>query len=190
MTPIAVIGWLGTATYLLAYALLAGGIIGSGRLYYAMNGAAALAVSAVAASTATWQSVTVNLLWAAISVYGYFALPLPVGWVAPRWARGTVAMLICGGLLGIVAAVFHEPLFHAGVTVLGWGAVAAFLCGYALFVARKIDRAAFHGFNLAAAAAILPQLWVHGNWPVLVLEVCWGLAAAVGLGREWWRGEA
>lgn len=181
MTPVEAIGWLGTATYLLAYALLAGGIIGRGRFYFGLNAAAALAVTVVAASTATWQSVTINLLWAAISVYGLLAVPPPVRWVAPGWARGAVAMLIAGGLLGIVAAVFHRPLFHAGVTVLGWGAVAAFLFGYALFVARRIDRMAFHGFNLAAAAAILPQLWVDGNWPVVALEVAWGAAAAVGL---------
>jgi len=184
MTPVEAIGWAGTATYLLAYGSLAGGIIGRGRPYFALNAAAALAVTVVAASTATWQSVTINLLWAAISAYGLFAVAPPVRWVAPGWARGTVALLVAGGLVGIAAGLFHEVLFHAGVTVLGWGAVAAFLLGYALFVARRIERAAFHAFNLVAAAAILPQLWVHGNWPVVVLEVCWGVAAAVGLWRD------
>lgn len=186
MSPVDLVGWAGTFTYLLAYGLLAAGAVRRGRFYYSLNAVAALAVTVAAVSTATWQAVAIHVLWGAISVYGYFALTLPVAWVAPRWARGTVAMLVAGGLLGIAAGWFHEPLFHAGVAVLGWGAVAAFLLGYALFVVQRIEQRAFHAFNLVASAAIVPQLWVHGNWPVLVLEGCWGVAAAVGLGREWW----
>lgn len=65
------IGFLGGALVLSSFAGVALGWLGSGDArYHAMNLVGALALVAAGLPARAWPSVTVNVAWAAISLYG------------------------------------------------------------------------------------------------------------------------
>ena len=69
-----------------------------------------------------------------------------------------------------------------------WATIAG-LIGSALFVggfayanaAKQLDKVLFNLINLLGAILLLVSLSVHFNLAAVVLEVCWGLIALVGL---------
>jgi hypothetical protein len=65
------IGFLGGALVLLSFAGVAFGRLStSGATYHAMNLAGAAALVAAGLPARAWPSVTVNVVWAAISLHG------------------------------------------------------------------------------------------------------------------------
>lgn len=174
------IGWLGTGTYLVAYGLLSAKIIRAEALYYRLNILGASGIVVVSWAKGTWQAVAINVLWIVLSLYGLLGKSPPVRAVSPRGARGVVAVVAAAAL-----AAFSMGSWHLGIELLGWVSFLAFFLGYALFVSGRISQREFHVWNLVAPTVLLPELWVHRNAPVFVLEAVWALSAAVGL----WRGE-
>ena len=75
----------------------------------------------------------------------------------------------------VVSLSLHQPL----VILM---AVALFVGGFAYAnAARQLDKVLFNLINLLGAILLLVSLSVHFNLAAVVLEVCWGLIALVGL---------
>lgn len=67
-------------------------------------------------------------------------------------------------------------------TIVGLIGSALFVGGFAYAnAARQLDKVLFNLINLLGAILLLVSLSVHFNLAAVVLEVCWGLIALVGL---------
>jgi len=173
------IGWAGFAVYLLAYALLAAGLLRRGRPYFALNVAAALAVTAVSVFKGSVQAALINLAWAVLSAAAFVnARPRAVA-SGRAVLRGLIALgLACAAALGLAGR------WAGAVEALSWTSVAAFVGGYLLFSTHAVGRLEFHLLNVIASTSLLPGLWQDANWPVFALETAWGSIAAVGAVSE------
>jgi len=171
-----IVGWIGTAIYVLAYLLLALRILPAERVYFLANLVAAVCVAAVSVAKDTPQAVAINVLWGVASLYALCGTTPPLLGLRPIHARIVLAGLVGAGL---IAMPFTGIAF--GASLLGWGSVVGFTAGYILFVGQKIVSLEFHIFNLVAATAILPALVLAANWPVVALETVWAMAALAGI---------
>lgn len=67
-------------------------------------------------------------------------------------------------------------------TIVGLIGSALFVGGFAYAnAAKQLDKVLFNLINLLGAILLLVSLSVHFNLAAVVLEVCWGLIALVGL---------
>jgi hypothetical protein len=171
-----IVGWLGTALYLLAYGLLALRILSAGRAYYLLNVFSAAFVAAVSVAKGSAQAAAVHGLWSLASVYGVFGLSPPLLGLRPPVVRAAVLLLVGGGLVAMP---------WAGLVLsaewMAWGSLAGYTGAYVLFVGGRMALLEFHIFNLVASAAILPVLVLDANWPTFVLEFVWMIAAVAGI---------
>lgn len=177
----ALLGWVGTALYLANHALLAFGRIDRGPPYYAVNALAALMVAFSSAQIASWQAVWVNGFWTLVSAAGF------IGVVWPRGrGPGLRALLVLCVVAGVLALVWHGIELAAFIRALGWAATILFCGAYLLFALGRLDSQAFLAANTFAAFGLVPVLALDQNWPVVTLELIWGVLSLVG----WWRGRA
>lgn len=66
---IEIIGWIGTILLITAYLLISlEKVNGTNKLYQLMNLAGAVAIGIKAFSNSTWQVVTVEIFWGAVSI--------------------------------------------------------------------------------------------------------------------------
>ncbi len=169
-----IIGWCGSILYLLSYILLAVNLLERGKFYYYLNIVAAVFVVIISLEKTTYQAVVINLLWGAISLnslYKYIQTKAPVKPSVFRFIN-LFLLLICIGL------IFSNT--SAGIQVFGWLSVAYFISSYFYFASNYISEREFHIWNFLAALAIIPQLYVDQNWPVIVLEIFWAAFAVWG----------
>lgn len=171
-----IVGWSGTALYVVSYILLALRLLPAGRSYYMLNIVAAVFVAAVSVAKGSVQAVAINGLWAVASVYGFLGSSPPLLGLRPVIARAAVATLVVGGLVALPWAGL--PL---SASWMAWGSVVGFTAAYMLFVGGLMAALEFHFFNLVASTAILPALVLDANWPVVALETLWAIAAVAGI---------
>ncbi|MBB4657554.1 CBU_0592 family membrane protein [Parvularcula dongshanensis] len=172
---LALIGWTGTLLYLINHVLLSRAGGAASPRYYALNLAAAAALTFTSFIEASWQAVGTNLFWTVVSLYALVGREEgPALALRPEWVLWPLAAL---GGVG-VAMVPFVPL--GGIETLGWSGTLAFSGSYLLFSAGRIARRSFLGVNALAALALIPVLTVDANWPVLGLEVAWFALSAWG----------
>jgi len=171
-----IVGWLGTALYILAYALLAGRVLPAGRAYFLLNVFAAVFVATVSVDKGSVQAVFVHGLWAVASVYGVCGVAPPLFGLRPAVVRVVVAAFVVGGL-----AAMPWVGLEASAGWMAWGAVVGYTGAYVLFTGGRMAVLEFHIVNLVASAAILPALALDANWPTFALEFIWLVVAAVGI---------
>lgn len=174
-----IVGWIGTALYVLAYVLLALRMLSADRVYYGLNVVAALFVAAVSVAKGSAQAAAINGLWAAASVYGVCGLTPPHPWLRPFIVRIAVAIQVGGGLFAL-----RWVGLGVAASWMAWGSVATYTGAYVLFVGRRVAPLEFHIVNFIASTAILPVLILEANWPVVALEVAWAVAAMIGIGSD------
>jgi len=171
-----IVGWLGTALYLLAYALLALRTLPAGRAYFLLNVFAAAFVAGVSVAKGSVQAVFVHGLWSVASIYGACGVAPPILGLRPPVVRVAVALLVAGGLAAMP---------WAGLAVsagwMAWGSVVGYTGAYVLFASGRMAALEFHIFNLVASAAILPVLVLDANWPTFALEFVWMIVAIAGI---------
>jgi hypothetical protein len=173
---VSVIGWLGTVTYLVAYMLLALGVLETGAVYLTMNIAAAGMVMLFSATRASWAALVINGAWCTISLYSQLKLPLRIPQIlVPIIRYGIVIALF--GAISILS--LGNPLYAFGV--LAWCSFCSYIFPYLFFLNQKISLTEFHRWNLLAAVIIIPDLVIDHNWPVVVIEVFWSGVALAGL---------
>jgi len=170
------VGWLGTAFYIVAYALLALRVLPAGQLFYVLNIIAAVFVVIVSVSKGSIQAVAINGLWAGASVYGFCGVSPPLFGLRPVMVRIVVAGLVGGGA---VAALLIDPPLPG--EWMAWGSVIGYTGAYVLFVGGRMRALEFHVFNLVSSIAILPALVFDSNLPVIALELVWAMAALAGI---------
>lgn len=177
-TVIEIIGWSGSILYLLSYILLAINLIDKGRVYYYLNIVAALFVIIISFEKTTYQAVVINFLWGLISfnsIYKFFKTSAPL---KPAFFRFINILL----LLTVTAITLLNANF--GIQLFGWLSVIYFISSYFYFASNYISEKEFHIWNFLAALAIIPQLYIDQNWPVIVLEVFWAAFAVWGYKTE------
>lgn len=177
----ATVGWLGTALYLAAQMLLA--LFDLSRFRYVMlNAAAALASSAYSVYIWSIQAVCINVVWTALSLaalryHGVTVTP-PRDPVAAH--RRSLA-IVGGGAAAFAAAWLGQP---PDLWVwLSWLSFWLYSAAYFTFIFVGLRRNAFLALCITAASALIPQLVVDGNQPVLVVQGLWIVFSAVGLMR-------
>ena len=69
---------------------------------------------------------------------------------------------------------------YPGASLVGWAGTALFGVAYLIFASGVIPRRRFLGYNVVAAFALVPILYLDANWPVFFLEVIWGFTSAIG----------
>ncbi len=75
LTVLAVIGWIGVAIQLIAYARLSSGRLRASSVsYQGLNVMGALAVGASSAASGAWPSTVANIIWVGIGVVAILAL--------------------------------------------------------------------------------------------------------------------
>jgi hypothetical protein len=69
------------------------------------------------------------------------------------------------------------------VAIIGWIGVSAVLLGYGLnaFGLLPSDHPVYFLLNLLGAVALIIEAYLHHDIPPLLLNVIWGVIAAVGL---------
>ena len=176
------LGWAGTGIYLASYAYI--GLVVDFRrdLYFGANALAAALVTVSSAALGTWQSVLINAFWLLVSIWSRQRWRIRIRWFNRFLLRGLVTAMLSG------AVVFSLKDGIVAIAILGWSSVLAYCGSYLLFSARAMATDEFHLFNAYAAAALLPQLWLDSNWPVLALEICWFVLALTAFARHVHRG--
>jgi hypothetical protein len=68
-----IVGWVGTASVLLAYACLSYGAIANGWVYQSMNLLGAVGLGLTAVKTKNHQSLVVQIFWAIIGILWFLS---------------------------------------------------------------------------------------------------------------------
>lgn len=170
------LGWFGTAVYLVNHALLSARRIRRGNVYFAGNAIAAAVIAVSSFALPSWQAVVVNGFWVVASVAGLLGASIAAS-VRPS-ARGL--WLLCGAIaaIGLLLSVYDQYLAAA---TIGWSATLLFCGVYLLFAVGDLAQRSFLLCNAAAAFGLLPILTLDNNWPVVALEVAWGTLSLAGL---------
>jgi len=167
MTAVDVIGWFGTTLYLVNYAYLAFYSRWRRTIYFAANSIAASSLVISSAVLASWQAVGINLFWAVISLWLLTGKGFALIRLSPRVL---LVGVLLWWLLALLGAVQH---WHVASGFLAWSSTFVFGLAYLLFAAQRLSLRPYHLWNAYAAMAILPQLYLDANWPVLVMEASW-----------------
>lgn len=172
---LAVIGWLGTIAYLVNHALLSFGRIDRGTAYYAANAIAAAAVTASSLALQSWQAVVVNGFWVLASV----AALAGVTFVGGRWASARGLLMTCA-LIAAAGVLLSLSDRYLALSTVGWAAALLFCGAYFLFAVGHLEQRTFLLCNTVAAFGLVPVLALDNNWPVVTLELVWGLVSLIG----------
>ncbi|MEC7761478.1 MAG: cyclic nucleotide-binding domain-containing protein [Pseudomonadota bacterium] len=112
LTPLSIVGLLGAAAYVVAYALLSLGVIrGSGYAFPALNLIASLLVLVGLSGAFNWPAAALQIVWAVISAFGLARIYLQnsrlnfsdeeqtlIAYGLPRMARSTARNLLNRGV--------------------------------------------------------------------------------------------
>ncbi|MEO1575151.1 MAG: hypothetical protein AAFU65_09350 [Pseudomonadota bacterium] len=177
---LSLLGWAGTTLALGNHALLSFGRIERGRPYYLVNALGAVLVTLSSLALASWQAVAVNGFWVLASAAGYLGVTIRLT------PAVSVRALLAVCLVLALPAGWHA-FFDPAVALrwLGWSGTVL-LCGsYLLFAVDRMSQGVFLACNAVAAFSLVPVLVLDQNWPVVLLELVWGILSLIGLVR--WR---
>lgn len=172
MNIIEIVGWVGSLIYIVSYFLLTYKIIQKDKLYYLLNKIAAFLIIVISIKKNTFQPIVINSLWLYISYLGYNKLNYEVKFLT-KYLMHTISLVLV-----LMIFVFYF-LYNIQVSfeVLAWFSVFAFSSSYFLYSMKKINEKVFHFYNLIAALAIIPKMFLFGNYQVVILEILWALFA-------------
>ncbi|GHB66255.1 hypothetical protein GCM10008107_14270 [Psychrosphaera saromensis] len=175
---ILIIGWFGTFLYLIGHAYISLKQHWHKNTYYTFNLVAAISLIISSVYNASWQAVVVNSFWVIISVL----LLLNVNLTSTKFTVRQYYWIF----FALVANFVIQSLLknQLDLASLGWIAAYVFSAVYLLFSAEKMLPRYYLLWNIFAALALLPQLWVDQNWPVFGLEVSWAIISAYGAIRK------
>ncbi|MDJ0717388.1 MAG: hypothetical protein QNJ54_24750 [Prochloraceae cyanobacterium] len=170
---IEMLGWLGTAIYLLAYILLTVEFISMGGLYLSLNIVAPILVIIVSVPKASWSAVLINFFWGFITISQIINLTLRF----PRQGK-LIFQVLMGVLLGSSLSCTLVGNQHLAVTTLAWCSTIGYSLSYLLFLNGWLKLIEFHRWNFLFALILIPQLLLDNNWQVIIIEIFW---AGIGL---------
>jgi hypothetical protein len=179
---VTVVGWLGTGLYLFAQLLLATSGLSLFR-YVLINAIAALACSAYSLHIWSIQPAFINVVWTVLSLIGlrFHGQRLRPFGGSVDGNRASL-LLITAGIMPFLAAWWlHSPVFSFW---LSWLSFWIYSAAYFTFMFVGLGRRLFLTFCIVAAAAIIPQLAIDANYPVLFVQALWIVFSAVGLLRR------
>ncbi|MCU7891352.1 MAG: hypothetical protein KZQ78_06955 [Candidatus Thiodiazotropha sp. (ex Ustalcina ferruginea)] len=175
MTTLSLIGWLGTAIYLLNYAYISLLPVWRKWIFFGGNLIAALCLILSSTVIGSWQAVAVNGFWAMISLLLLIGIriALPLLFIRLIW--------VMAGLFGFAIILACFKGIALTISLFGWSSVFIFCCGYLLFSAQHMAPRHYFILNTYAALALMPQLWLDNNWAVFWLEVIWASLSLLGV---------
>lgn len=162
-----IIGWMGTALYLLNHAVYSVHSNYSLRKYYIFNFLAALFVTINSVYLLSYQPVVTNVYWMVVSILGFLSFEEYPRVYPKRVFYGLGAILICASV-----ALWAYGQFTA-FELMGWLSVFVYCSSYFLLVTEKFSRREYQIGSFIAAVLIIPSLFLKQNWPMVVLEVAW-----------------
>lgn len=168
------VGWLGSFIYILTYSLLSFQIIRKGKVYFFLNGVAAILIIIISFYKNTPQAIMVNVVWLVISFLGLLDTELKLQSLN-AFVVQTIGVLFVIALL-IVFIFFHINTFY---NVLAWFSVYVFAGSYFLFTLNEMSIKSFHVYNFVAALTIVPKMIIFSNYQVVFLEIMWAFFALV-----------
>lgn len=173
-TWVDLIGWCGTVVYLANHAYLSLSVQHKKTLYFGANALAAACLVFSSVILSSWQAALNNGFWLLISVLLLAKVNLQ---------QLTVSKVLLYVLFGGLFAVFLFGWASTGLpdaALMGWSSVLCFGMAYLLLSATKITVLEYLCWNIYAALAFLPQLWLDQNIPVLALEIAWAGVSVFG----------
>lgn len=169
------IGWVGTIVYLLNHAYISVKKDWNKTLYYVGNAFAAGSLVLSSLVINSWQAVINNGFWLIVSALLLLGFNLNRVPISKPIFYILLAAIWIWILLGFVVSVAIDYAY------LGWSSVLCFGLAYLLFSADKMSISHYLGWNIYAALALLPQLWLDQNIPVFVLEIIWAVISLFGV---------
>ena len=175
----ALLGWFGTITYLVNHAYISLVQQRNNTIYYAGNLLAAVALVISSVASDSFQAVVINGFWALISILILAKVDLQRLPISRRFFN---AVLVIFAIALVYQGVVHAKL---DIRLLGWSSAFVFSASYLLFSVAKMRILIYLLCNAYAAFSLLPQVWLDQNWPVFVLEICWGCISIYGAARRY-----
>lgn len=175
----ALLGWFGTIAYLVNHAYISLVPQRNDAIYYGGNFLAASALVISSLVSGSYQAVVINGFWALISILVFAKVNLQGLPVSRRLFNGVLAVFA-------IAFVYQGLINHTlDIRLLAWSSAFVFSASYLLFSVHKLRTLHYLLFNAYAAFSLLPQVWLDQNWPVFVLEICWGGISIYGAVRRY-----
>ena len=178
---IATLGWIGSILYLVNHGYISVVKQWQEKLYYGGNLVAALSLVISSLFLSSFQAVVINGFWAIIS------LLLLMRFDINRLSFSKRIFYAGFGVFLIAIAYTAWYFGHNSMelfTCLAWSSSYVFCLSYFLFCSKKLTHLAYLTFNVYAACALLPLLWLQQNWPVYTLEVSWALISVYGIFKK------
>ncbi|AEP29458.1 hypothetical protein GNIT_1334 [Glaciecola nitratireducens FR1064] len=171
-----ILGWCGTFLYLANHAYISLVTSWRPKVYFSGNLFAATALTVQSVHLSSWQAAVINGFWMTVSTLLLIDVKIDsVKIRAKSYFSFSALMLLAASasFFLIEITTFYE--------VLGWSSAYFFCSSYFLFSAKIISSRAYLSCNVYAALALLPQLWLSANYPVLTLEVAWAIVSLIGI---------
>ncbi|WP_440876799.1 CBU_0592 family membrane protein [Thalassotalea sp. PLHSN55] len=175
---IATIGWLGTFIYLANHAYISFTQEWKKTIYYGANAVAAACLIVSSFFTESWQAIVINGFWLAISLALLANKDISVIKFSRRIFYTVVVMFIASFI------AYYLSQAQLNMAILGWLSAFVFSGCYLLFSQEKMLPRYYLCWNAFAAIALMPQLWIDGNWPVFYLEISWAAISVYGAVRK------
>jgi len=172
MDLLEIVGWVGSTVYILAYFLLTYKIIKKDKMYYLLNKVAAALIIIISIKKNTFQPIVINGLWLYISYLGYNNINFKLSFLNKNVMHIVTFIMI--GISLLIGLIYDRDI---SFEVLAWFSVFAFSISYFLFSNQEIKERTFHFYNFIAAIAIIPKMYIFGNFQVVFLEVLWAMFA-------------
>lgn len=170
------LGWCGTAVYLANHAYISLVTSWRPKIYFSGNLVAATALTVQSVHLSSWQAAVINGFWMAVSTLLLIDVKMDSLKLTAKSYFSFSALL----LLTVFSSFFLIELTEF-YKVLGWSSAYFFCSSYFLFSATRISSRAYLSCNVYAALALLPQLWLNANYPVLTLEIAWATVSLIGI---------
>lgn len=175
---IELLGWVGTAGYLLNHTGFSLKRRYPLKLYFGLNFVSAILLVISSLAISSWHPVINNGFWAITSLIALSGLkPLRVG----GGLRNIPWLLM---LLVIAIGALFAAGFGRSFETLGWVSVITYAMAYIALTSGAIGRKQYLLVNIIAALLQIPILMIDQNLPVLGLQVAWAVLSLIGLIRR------
>lgn len=172
------IGWFGTALYLINHGYISVNKNWKKPIYYTGNAIAASCLVLSSYYSNSWQAIVINCFWAFTSVLLLCGVDLSTLKIDKRIFHLIIAVML---LFFFGEVVAKQQL---NLALLGWVSAFTYSGCYLLFSAEKMLPRNYLCWNAFASLIILPQLWLDQNWPVVGMQICWAMISIYGAARR------